>query len=83
MALVAGLVTGLVGYWLLASALYTHAFTHPGCGEMGVVPTDAGIEDTRANKPATNKPATQEVKTDLSQFKVFAHHTSHIHTKEA
>jgi hypothetical protein len=38
---------GLVGYWLLTSALYTHAFTHPGCGEMGVVPTGVGIENTQ------------------------------------
>ncbi|MEE8306370.1 MAG: alpha/beta fold hydrolase [Gammaproteobacteria bacterium] len=44
-AIAAGLVMGLVGSWLLFSALYTHTLTHPGCGEMGGLPTDVGIED--------------------------------------
>jgi dipeptidyl aminopeptidase/acylaminoacyl peptidase len=32
---------------LLGSALYTQAFTHPGCGDIGGTPTDAGIADAQ------------------------------------
>ena len=46
-ALAGGLVMGLVWYWLLFSAIYTHASTHPGCGEMGITPTGVGIEDAQ------------------------------------
>jgi dipeptidyl aminopeptidase/acylaminoacyl peptidase len=47
-ALVVGVAGGLVGYSLLASALYTHALTHPGCGDMGGHPSDVGIEGAQA-----------------------------------
>jgi pimeloyl-ACP methyl ester carboxylesterase len=46
-ALVVGLVGGVAGYGLLTSALYVHAFTHPGCGEMGIAPADVGVEDAQ------------------------------------
>ena len=46
-ALVVGLVGGVAGYGLLTSALYAHALTHPGCGEMGIGPADVGIEDAQ------------------------------------
>ena len=42
-ALVVGLAGGVAGYALLGSAIYAHALTHPGCGEMGVAPADVGI----------------------------------------
>jgi dipeptidyl aminopeptidase/acylaminoacyl peptidase len=47
-ALAVGIAGGLVGYSLLASALYTHALTHPGCGDMGGHPSDVGIEGAQA-----------------------------------
>jgi dipeptidyl aminopeptidase/acylaminoacyl peptidase len=47
MALAVGIAGSLVGYQLLASASYIQAFTHPGCGDMGIRPIDLGIEDTQ------------------------------------
>ena len=46
-ALAVGIVGSLVGYQLLASASYIQAFTHPGCGDMGITPSDVGIEGTQ------------------------------------
>jgi len=46
-ALTLGLVGGIAGYGLLASALYTHALTHPGCRETDATPADVGIEGTQ------------------------------------
>jgi dipeptidyl aminopeptidase/acylaminoacyl peptidase len=43
-ALVAAAAGGLAGYGLLASAIYTHVLTHPGCGEVGITPASVGIE---------------------------------------
>jgi dipeptidyl aminopeptidase/acylaminoacyl peptidase len=42
-ALVAGLVTAYVGTAVLSGAVYAHALTHPGCGDMGRTPLDVGI----------------------------------------
>jgi dipeptidyl aminopeptidase/acylaminoacyl peptidase len=38
------MVAGMGAYLLLGSALYAHALTHPGCGEMGATPAQVGIE---------------------------------------
>jgi dipeptidyl aminopeptidase/acylaminoacyl peptidase len=46
-ALVFGLVGAVVGVGLLASAIYAHRLTHPGCGDTGTTPADAGIEGAR------------------------------------
>lgn len=37
----------LIGLWLLASAAYAHAITHPGCGETGLTPADLGLADAQ------------------------------------
>jgi len=46
-ALVIGVTGALVGVELLASALYAHALTHPGCLEAGAIPDDVGLEGTQ------------------------------------
>jgi len=46
-ALVFGVIGGLVGFVLLASAIYTHRLTHPGCGDTGKTPADVGIAGAR------------------------------------
>ena len=46
-ALAFGVMGGLAGYVLLASAIYTHNLTHPGCQDRGTTPADVGIEDTQ------------------------------------
>jgi len=43
-AVVLGVVSTLVGVWLLTSAVYAHRLTHPGCGEAGATPSSVGIE---------------------------------------
>jgi dipeptidyl aminopeptidase/acylaminoacyl peptidase len=43
-ALAVALVGGVTAYGLVASYVYAHALTHPGCAETGLGPADAGIE---------------------------------------
>lgn len=43
-ALTVALVGGATAYGLVASYVYAHALTHPGCPETGVRPGDVGIE---------------------------------------
>lgn len=45
--LVFGVVVGVAGYGLIASALYTRHLTHPGCGDTGNTPADVGIKDAQ------------------------------------
>lgn len=42
-ALIVGLAAAYVGSAVLSGATYTHALTHPGCGDTGNTPEDAGI----------------------------------------
>lgn len=46
LALAVGLVGGIAGYGLLASARYAHALTHPGCADTRATPADVGLERT-------------------------------------
>lgn len=43
--LVFGVIVAVGSYGLLASALYAHHLTHPGCGDTGNTPADVGIEN--------------------------------------
>lgn len=45
-ALALGTLGALLTVGVLASALYTRALTHPGCGDMGLTPGDVGIDGT-------------------------------------
>ena len=45
--LVFGVVVGVGGYGLLASALYARHLTHPGCGDTGNIPASVGIGDVQ------------------------------------